>query len=811
MKAERGSDDADGAALQGGQLEDEQLDGGEDERLWSDIAPRPRLDELLTEGGAWGPPSGGGASPWLSGVIDVGTLAGAVRRDLGLILGCSGLAFALALAWTLSRQMTFRSVGRLYLGDSVEQSGPPGQDIDIVGHEPSDVLSEIQVLKSRTLIERAILAAGLNTELRPALATPPTYLEWRLSGRNTTLMDRTQADFTVVEALLSDAAADSQTYSLAFSAGGRFRVDSEDGVELGAGRLGEVVRAGDLTLELAMSEEPPRAGSVYELVVHPLEDVVIAVSENLEITEPAASVRQPVRVVELSFVGDSPASASGFLRRLMEAYLQQKQSWKVANASAAEAFVTDQVREMRQRLDATRSLVADFRAEHPVVITSQEKEQLLDTLSSYEELRDTTRLALVALRAMKGALRKADAPLERYLLNDATDHVLQDMATKLVAARQTLVSLGSEYHQSTLEIKQAAALVEELRANIRGYIDNRLIIEQNRLVELDKIIAEHRVELNGLPYAELELNQIEYESEIYSRVFSSLLERQQEAAVVKASTISKNRILDEPKASSREVKPGLLPCVLAGIAGMFVSLGLVLLRVVGSPRARSEAEARQLAGGDRWVIGSIRRREVGRKARARAPGSSSAGDEAYQESIKALFLRFRQLCPEPCGQVLLLTSPSKGDGKTTTALSLAAMAACHDERCIVVDLGAPPAGGGDLARAIGQDMEAGKVYQHHVDQDVFDATYAGVKSSNGVLRSSKASTTIEDLRQEYDLIIVDAPSFPESSDAMALSSLTDVTVSLVCVGNTERKTAEDHLREMRAAVDNHFVVTNRRK
>jgi uncharacterized protein involved in exopolysaccharide biosynthesis len=38
------------------------------------------------------------------------------------------------------------------------------------------------------------------------------------------------------------------------------------------------------------------------------------------------------------------------------------------------------------------------------------------------------------------------------------------------------------------------------------------------------------------------------ESEVYNRIYSFLLERQQQAGIVKASTVSKNRVLD-PRAS----------------------------------------------------------------------------------------------------------------------------------------------------------------------------------------------------------------------------------------------------------------------
>ena len=68
------------------------------------------------------------------------------------------------------------------------------------------------------------------------------------------------------------------------------------------------------------------------------------------------------------------------------------------------------------------------------------------------------------------------------------------------------------------------------------------------------------------------------ETEVYTRMYSNLLERKQQAAITKASTVSKNRILDRPYVPVYEDSPKLILHLASGVVGLILGAFIALLR-----------------------------------------------------------------------------------------------------------------------------------------------------------------------------------------------------------------------------------------
>src|SRR5262245_55565819 len=120
-------------------------------------------------------------STWHQPVVDRGDTWFVLRRNRNLVLKIALGACALVIAVTLISPMEFKASSRLFLG---ELMAPPqtqtkeGSRVDLSGGGVGDMGSEVEILKSDSLVARAILHSGLNAELRPMGWTPPRYLRW---------------------------------------------------------------------------------------------------------------------------------------------------------------------------------------------------------------------------------------------------------------------------------------------------------------------------------------------------------------------------------------------------------------------------------------------------------------------------------------------------------------------------------------------------------------------------------------------------------------------------------------------------------
>src|SRR5690606_34135764 len=130
------------------------------------------------------------------------------------------------------------------------------------------------------------------------------------------------------------------------------------------------------------------------------------------VNAPESKSTSPAKVVTLNYLHASPYAAKRFLSRLMECYLEERQTWKTEDASAAENFVTQQLDDMRRSLDDVEEKVSDFRTQNRVVSLEEEAQALVNHLGDYEEKRISARLEVAALNHIKAQLEKPRAEME---------------------------------------------------------------------------------------------------------------------------------------------------------------------------------------------------------------------------------------------------------------------------------------------------------------------------------------------------------------------------------------------------------------
>jgi tyrosine-protein kinase Etk/Wzc len=749
-------------------------------------------------------------------------LVSLLRRNLRFIVTCGTACFVLVVAITLVSGMKFHSAGRLYLGEldaKVRPSGAAG-DFDLSGIEASDLGSELEILRSRSLVTEAILASGLNTTLSPAGFQRPRYWKWRLSRRAVSALEPAAAELRAVATRLTDESGGVLQLRLHVLDRTRYEVWN-DTRRLGTGKLGEALQLSALTLTLVAGESHgPAAGRWYDLEVSPLDDVIQEVGKTLQVSVPKPLVQsESSKVVTLEFVHPSPRLAASFLRELMHEYLEQRRAWKTEDASAAEAFVTEQLESMRKSLQEAERKLADYRSATRVVVLDNEAKAMIEQVGKYEEQRVAARLEVAALSDIKRALSNPALPLEAYLFGEASDSVLQNLATTLSKERLELTELEQRFHEAAPDVKEKRAQVEAHLGMIRSYVANRLSRAQESLGAMNEVIAQFEDKLKTVPGAELGLLQLSRESEVYSRMYSYLLERQQQAAIVKASTVSKNRVLDAPEVPYREHAPNLPLRLLAALFGFVIGTAWVVLRRLLASTLQSDGEVRAAAGG-LPILASIPGAASVQRKRGRSQLEGLAADPtgAFAEAFRTLRTNLYLTRARRAGNVVLVTSPGAGDGKTTCVLSVAAMLAADQKKVLVVDadlrtaalheLAGLPADAGLRGVLSGACGVADVLHDVELASGGFQLLGAGPRGPAELLSSQRMQELLAELGASYDFVLLDSPSFPQFSDALILASLVHGVLSVLRFQHTPRKRAAEHVRRIASVSAFHGIVVN---
>ncbi|HEY6881372.1 MAG TPA: hypothetical protein VI299_25280, partial [Polyangiales bacterium] len=159
--------------------------------------------------------------------VDLPALWATVRERSGFVFGTGLLLFLIVMASTLASSMTFRSSGRLYLGELEMRTRVPtgsAAQVDISGAAQGDIGSEIEILKSQSLVTKAILDSGLNVRIAPIGWRPPHFLQWLVARRQPQILDVPAREIRVVETALADDAQGALSYDIVFDTPTAYRV-----------------------------------------------------------------------------------------------------------------------------------------------------------------------------------------------------------------------------------------------------------------------------------------------------------------------------------------------------------------------------------------------------------------------------------------------------------------------------------------------------------------------------------------------------------------------------------------------------------
>ncbi|HEX4340817.1 MAG TPA: GNVR domain-containing protein [Polyangiaceae bacterium] len=793
----------------------------------SDESERPNQERLA----GWRDQSGTSRPEPLrppSEEMDAVQLWSSLQDGKGLIFKIAAFGFLAVLLVTLVSTMQFRAHGSIYLGelDGGPTASEQNSEINLSNGERSDLTSETEILQSDLLVKRAILESGLNVSLAPSGWRKPRYVQWLLALRNPKLLDVAVPSLAAVNAKLADTYRSPQGFRATFITDTQYELWTHSSwlvntvlrrspERLGNGTLG--VPANLLGIELTLkagTNGGPHSGDSFDFTVTPLEDTVNRVAKYLTVAfAKAPGAGAASGVVSLEYLDPSPHAATAFLQHLMQAYLETRQSWKTEDATAAEQFVSNQLGTIRESLDKTEKKLADYRTNTKSVVLDDSARAMIEQIGKYEEQRVAARLDVAAFSDMKRALKDPNAHLEAYLMGEGTDTVLQNLASTLAKSRDDLANLEGRFNDASPELKEARAQVDNQLGMIRNYVTNRLNRAQQALGTLSGVVQENEDRLKTVPGAELGLAQLARESEVYSKIYSYLLERQQQMAIIKASRVSKNRVLDAPVESYLEDSPNPLIRLAIMVAIAFAGVAFVLLRRTFSGALQSEADVLNTVGAVA-VMTSVPRRPKVKSGRSAFGGLTSGFAEAFRMLRTNLYFADRRP-GEHEGSVILVTSPSPGDGKTTVVFGLAQALAADRKTVLMID--------GDLHKpshhtlihqlqAPGfSELLAGRQNWSDVVRTHSDGVYsitAGVPSSSDLLLNPQLGDLLREMRAHFDFILLDTPSFPLVSDPLILTPLADCVLSVMRLKKTARRLAALHVDRLGAQAASYGIVVN---
>ena len=467
-------------------------------------------------------------------------------------------------------------------------------------------------------------------------------------------------------------------------------------------------------------------------------------------------------------------------------------------------------------------------------------------LASYqEELEELSEDVISETVAQNPSHAKLRDSLNQYEIDRAAllgkyDETHPEVTAVDEQIRETKARLATEEKKITSTTSSYNPLYQVLSEKVNE-AQGGLISLKEQKEEVTAQIAAHLAELREWSPDQLKFYQLKRDIEIYNAQVIALETRMRESEIFSEARTESIKVLDEARASEEPLKPRLkLNLALGAFVGMLLGVTYAVAKnYFKDTYLRLEEAVRQLDAMPEspsflGILPSIKKRRAYRLPLIvhDAPQSRSA------EAFRVLQAKLPFLNPGAPVQTVLVTSATRGEGKSTTSSNLAVALAQRGNRVLLIDADMrrpsqhttfptdEPLQSEDTENTSHSESTALSVDTRkpglsealiHLNaenaEDILRTTVkqtgipnlhlvpSGTVPPNPIelLNSEMMTHWLELAKSEYDVIVIDSPPIRAVADPMILANIVDVIVYVFDITKTRRADILTGIRDLTEA------------
>ncbi|MDO8264181.1 MAG: polysaccharide biosynthesis tyrosine autokinase [Gallionella sp.] len=502
-------------------------------------------------------------------------------------------------------------------------------------------------------------------------------------------------------------------------------------------------------------------------------------------------------VINVNYESDSATKAATIANKFAELYLLEQMEAKFDATQQATTWLNSRLGELRGQVQADEAAVQQYKIANNLLsasgtnLTEQEISNYNLTLSQAraQVAEDQARLSTARSQLARGS--SGDDVGEAL-----TSPVVQQLRQQRAAVSAQVADLQGRYGERHPEMLKAKRQLSDIDAQIQQEIQ-RIIsnlqakaqVSTQRAAAVSGSLGGARGTLAANSRAMVRLNELQRNADASRTLYESYLNRYKETSTQGGLEQSDARVVSKANIPTGQSSPkvalnlalGLVLAVGSGIAAV------ILAELLDAGLATAEDVERRL---DTSYLGAIPLLASVSEGRTESPidyvvaKPLSSFSEAFR-NLRTSILHSR--LGEPV-KIVAITSALPGEGKTTTSVCLARSSALQGAKVLVVDcdlrrrtvnrmLEAEPEigllevlnGDATLEQAVTLDAASG-AYILPLSKNIF--------TPKDVFGSVAMDKLLTELRQSYDLVILDTAPVLPVADTRVLAPKADVVVFL---------------------------------
>src|SRR2546425_734796 len=554
-------------------------------------------------------------------------------------------------------------------------------------------------------------------------------------------------------------------------------------------------------------------------------------------------------ILEVIATSTNSREARDLANTVVEAYRDYNRSVRNGRITEARKFIEAQLKEVEGRVRRAEEEVWAFREANRIISPGAESSVLLSLFTQLRSDIEKTRQQRTELEMTQGRLARNDAAgvAERVFVDSATPALqrLQATQVELLLERNNLALEVTDRHPRLQALDDR---LREVRSEMRREVNAQVALLRSREEILNRQMGELLQKNREVPSIELGLQRLQRDAKVNDDLLTLLKTKHQEALIKESEGVEEVSIVRPATEPGSPVGGETFnTVVVGGLVGLMLGLVLAFVQeTLDTSIGTIEDVETYLQVPVLGIVPHIDARETVQRLVERRPALADMEPEALQshallithfdpkspvaEAYRTLRTNIQFTRLEKQGKILVVTSPTLQEGKTTTIVNLALTMAQNGQRTLLIganlrrpsihrffgierepglsDVLVGNARWRDCIRTVA-DILMGRFEMEDImaspGLDNLHILESGPIPANPseLLSTPAMAQFLSEVREEYDVVLIDTPPVLPVTDSAIVAAQVDGVILVYQAGKVGRlvlKRAKAHLESARAKV-----------